>query len=72
MAIRSRRRIRQVDVDFLCLSIFGCRYLPRDMAERIALRRDLYHAAAGHDRQPRLLGFAAAAGPAETLEALAV
>lgn len=44
MARRSWRRIRQVDVDFLCLAIFGQRALPDDMAVRIALRRDLAHA----------------------------
>lgn len=34
------RRIRQVDVDFLCLATFGWKHLPDAMAERIARRRE--------------------------------
>lgn len=37
---RSRRPLRQVDVDFLCLAVFGQRSLPDEMAARIALRRE--------------------------------
>lgn len=47
---KSRPAIRQVDIDFLCLATFGQRALPTDMAVRIAIRRDLYHAAAGYER----------------------
>ena len=42
--------IRQVDIDFLCLSMFGQRSLPDEMAVRIALRRDFYLAIVGRDR----------------------
>lgn len=44
MRRRKTPTIRQIDVDFLCLSIFGQRALPDEMAERIAVRRDLAHA----------------------------
>ena len=39
---RHRRRIRQIDVDFLCLAVFGQRALPDDMACRIAEFRDFH------------------------------
>jgi hypothetical protein len=52
-----RARIRQVDVDFLCLAVFGLRYLPTPMAERIAARRELARGLAdAFDRHPDLLG----------------
>ena len=35
-----RRPIRQSEIDFLCLAVFGARALPDDMAERIALARE--------------------------------
>lgn len=34
------RRLRQVEIDMLCLEVFGFRYLPADMAHRIAARRE--------------------------------
>jgi hypothetical protein len=72
MRRRYRARIRQVDVDFLCLAVFGQRALPDDMAERIALRREFargladYVVASDRATSPRL------AVPAAEVEAVAV
>lgn len=63
-----RPRIRQLEIDFLCLSVFGMRALPDDMAERIERRREGARAiAAAFDRNADL-------GPAEpeVVEAVAV
>lgn len=74
MLLRARQRaktrklrIRQIDIDFLCLSVFGQRALPDDMAERIATRREFYDAI----KDP--LGRVADLGPpdAAVVEALA-
>lgn len=74
MRRRYRARIRQVDVDFLCLSVFGQRALPDDMAERIAERRDQYRGlAVAFERWPddRIAGRGLEI-PAPELEAVAV
>ena len=61
---RHRHPIRQLDIDFLCLAVFGQRALPDDMAERIAGRRELALAIA-RGQQPL-----AGSLQSETLEAV--
>ena len=64
-----RSRIRQIDIDFVCLAIFGSRCLPDDMATRIAEFRDFHMAgtAAMYDKW-RSFGWAAfEADPARPL-----
>jgi hypothetical protein len=66
-----RRRIRQTEVDFLCLAVFGQRALPDDMAERIALAREGASAIAeAFQRHPELRGVDADEGSSARLEAV--
>ncbi len=70
--LRPRRRIKQVDVDFLCLAVFGARSLPDDMAERIERRRLFADGLAGaFERRPDLLRASAGEGSTPTVEAVA-
>ena len=66
-----RRRIRQTEIDFLCLAVFGQRALPDDMAERIALAREGADAIAdAFRRHPELRGVDAKEGSPAGLEAV--
>lgn len=38
---RHRGRIRRLELDYLLLEVFGVRYLPNDVATRIALRAEM-------------------------------
>lgn len=69
-----RARIRQSEIDFLCLAVFGQRSLPDSMAARIALRREGAHAIAGaFERHSKILNpkSSARSSEPEEVEALA-
>ena len=54
-ARRGRAKIKRSEIDFLLLAVFGARYLPDDVAARIAHRRDFaYSLADAFDRHPDL------------------
>lgn len=41
MRRRHSGRIRRLEIDYLLLEVFGARYLPSDVAARIALRAEM-------------------------------
>jgi hypothetical protein len=66
-----RPRLRQTEIDFLCLAVFGMRALPDDMAVRIVCAREGAEGiAAAFLRHPELRGVDAGEGSPESLEAV--